>query len=128
MNTFARLTDYIVPEQRHVACPNQDVVYGAGFTAFDISPVVVQVPDFGDRFCVYQIVDQRTDGFAQIGKMYGTTPGFYLLAGPDWQGQVPKGIAKVFRRSTNTAFVGRASFRTTHRKTNRRYRVCCSRS
>jgi hypothetical protein len=46
------LTDYIVPEQRHVACPNQDVVYGAGFTAFDISPVVVQVPDFGDRFCV----------------------------------------------------------------------------
>jgi hypothetical protein len=73
LNTFAMLTDYIVPEQRHVACPNQDVVYGAGFTAFDISPVVVQVPDFGDRFWVYQIVDQRTDGFAQIGKMYGTT-------------------------------------------------------
>jgi len=106
LNTFAMLTDYIVPQQRHVACPNQDVVYGAGFTAFDISPVVVQVPDFGDRFWVYQIVDQRTDGFAQIGKMYGTTHGFYLLAGPDWRDEPPKGITKVFRCSTNTAFVG----------------------
>lgn len=106
LNTFAMLTDYIAPEQRSVACPNQDVVYGAGFAALDISPVVVQVPDFGRRFWVYQIVDLRTDAFAQIGKMYGTTPGFYLLTGPNWQDGVPTGISKVFRCSTNTAFVG----------------------
>jgi hypothetical protein len=36
--------------------------------------------------------------------MYGTTPGFYLLVGPNWQGEVPKGITKVFRSSTNTGF------------------------
>jgi hypothetical protein len=106
LNTFAMLTDYIVPEQRHVACPNQDVVYGAGFAALDVSPVVVQVPDFGDRFWVYQIVDQRTDAFAQIGKMYGTTPGFYLLVGPNWKDESPKGITQTFRCSTSTAFVG----------------------
>jgi hypothetical protein len=105
LNTFA-LKDYIAPEQRNVACPNQDVVYGAGFAALDISPVVVQVPDFGHRFWVYQIVDLRTDAFAQVGKMYGTMPGFYLLAGPNWKGEVPKGITRVFRSSTNTAFVG----------------------
>jgi len=106
LNTFGMLTDYIAPEQRSVACPNQDVVYGAGYAALDISPVVVQVPDFETRFWVYQIVDLRTDAFAQIGKMYGTTPGFYVLAGPDWQGEVPKGITRVFRCTTNTAFVG----------------------
>ena len=53
--------------------------------ALDISPVVIQVPDFGDRFWVYQMVDLRTDSFVQLGKMYGTTPGFYLLVGPNWQ-------------------------------------------
>ncbi len=100
------LTDYISPEQRPVACPNQDVVYGAGFIGLDLSPVVIQVPDFGDRFWVYQIVDSRTDSFATIGKMYGTTPGFYMLVGPNWQGEVPKGITQVFRASTNSAFVG----------------------
>ena len=106
LNRFAMLTDYITPEQRHVACPNQDVVYGAGFLGLDISPVVIQVPDFGDRFWVYQIVDTRTDSFATLGKMYGTTPGFYMLVGPDWHGQVPKGITQVFRATTNSGMVG----------------------
>jgi hypothetical protein len=106
LNRLSMLHDYIKPDQRWVACPNQDVVYGAAIVALDISPVVVQVPDFGERFWVYQVVDLRTDGFAEIGKMYGTAPGFYLLAGPDWQGDVPQGIAQVFRCKTNTAFVG----------------------
>jgi hypothetical protein len=105
VNRLAMLTDYIEPEERIVACPNQDVVYGGGATAFDFSPVVIQVPDFGSRFWVYQIVDLRTDSFAQLGKMYGTTPGFYFLVGPDWQGDVPKGITKVFRCPTSTGFV-----------------------
>jgi hypothetical protein len=105
LNTLSMLHDYVAPEQRWVACPNQDVVYGAGIAALDRSPVVIQVPDFGERFWVYQAVDLCTDGFAQLGKMYGTTPGFYLIAGPTWQGEVPKGITRVFRCKTNTAFV-----------------------
>jgi len=106
LNRFGMLTDYVDPEERLVACPNQDVVYGAGALALDLSPVVIQVPNFGDRFWVYQIVDLRTDSFVELGKMYGTAPGFYMLVGPGWQGEVPKGITKVFRSSTNTGFVG----------------------
>jgi hypothetical protein len=105
LNRLGMLTNYIVPEERIVACPNQDVVYGAGALALDQSPAVIQVPDFGDRFWVYQIVDVRTDSFADVGKMYGTTPGFYLLVGPNWKGDVPKGITKVFRSTTNTGYV-----------------------
>lgn len=105
VNQLAMLTDYVAPEERSVACPNQDVVYGIGSIALDVSPVVVQVPDFGSRFWVYQIVDLRTDSFVQLGKMYGTTPGFYLLVGPSWKGDVPKGITKVFRSPTNTGLI-----------------------
>jgi len=105
LNTMSILHDYVEPEQRWVACPNQDVVYGAAIAALDETPVVVQVPDFKGRFWVYQVVDLRTDGFAEIGAMYGTQPGFYLLVGPSWNGEVPKGITKVFRGKTGTAFV-----------------------
>jgi hypothetical protein len=35
------------------ACPNQDVVYGLGIIDFTKEPVVVQVPDFKDRFWVF---------------------------------------------------------------------------
>lgn len=99
-NRICMLNDYVVPEERAVACPNQDVVYGLAPLDLSKSPVVVQVPDFGDRFWVYQICDQRTDGFANMGKMYGTKPGFYLLAHKDWNGKVPDGITGVFKSST----------------------------
>jgi hypothetical protein len=100
LNELTMLTDYFAPDVRAVACPNQDVVYGAGLLALDKSAVVIQVPDFDGRFWVYQVVDGRTDSFAQLGTMHGTGPGFYLLAGPDWDGDVPAGIARVFRAST----------------------------
>jgi hypothetical protein len=104
-NQICMLTDYIAPEERMVACPNQDVVYG--FSVLDLAkePIVVQVPDFGNRFWVYQVVDQRTDSFADIGKMYGSKPGLYLLVGPDWNGQAPGGFQKIFRSSTNLGVV-----------------------
>jgi hypothetical protein len=105
INRLSMLSDYIDPGERLVACPNQDVVYGAGSIALDLEPVVLQVPDFGGRFWVYQVVDVRSDSFADLGKMYGTKPGFYLLVGPNWKGKVPKGISKVFRAGSNTGFV-----------------------
>jgi hypothetical protein len=37
--------------------------------------------------------------------MYGSKPGFYLLAGPGWNGKVPDGIAGVFHSSTNYGIV-----------------------
>ena len=99
------LTDYISADQRFVTCPNQDVVYGMGFASLDEEPVAIQVPEFGDRFWVYAAWDARTDSFAQLGKQYGTKPGFYLLIGPNWNGKVPAGISKVFRSSTELAAI-----------------------
>ena len=97
------LHDYITPEERLVACPNQDVVYGFGVIDAKSGPSVVQVPEFGSRFWVYQVVDQRTDSFVHLGAMYQTRPGLYLLAPASWDGQVPDGIAGVFRFDTRIA-------------------------
>ncbi|HXZ07265.1 MAG TPA: DUF1254 domain-containing protein, partial [Paraburkholderia sp.] len=105
LNRLAMLTAYIQPEERVVARPNQDVVYGSASLALDESAVVIQVPDFGKRFWVYQIVDEQTDSFADMGETYGTKPGFYLLVGPYWKGTVPKDIVKVFYSTTNTGYV-----------------------
>ena len=65
---IAMLTDYIEESERFVTCPNQDTVYGAGFQWLDKTPVIVQVPKFGDRFFTYQICDARTDAFCAVGK------------------------------------------------------------
>jgi hypothetical protein len=86
-NRNAMLTGYVSPEEHYIACPNQDVVYGAGWIALDKGPIVFQVPDFGDRFWVYAHYDARTDEFSEIGKQYGTKPGFYMLVGPELEGR-----------------------------------------
>ncbi len=97
------LHDYIDPAETFVTCPNQDVVYGLGFFSLDEEPVVIQVPDFGDRFWVYALYDARTNQFGEVGKPYGSKPGFYLLAGPNWKGETPAGITAVVRSSTELA-------------------------
>ena len=99
------LTDYIKPEETFIVCPNQDVVYGAGFTALDKEPTVIQVPDFGNRFYVYAMYDQRTDEVGRIGQQYGTKPGFYMLVGRNWSGELPRGITAAIRSSTGLVFI-----------------------
>lgn len=101
INRLGMLVDYNQPGQRYITCPSQDLIYGFGVLDLARSPVVVQVPEFGKRFFVIQATDQRTDAFSEIGSMYGTKPGFYLLAGPHWHGKKPAGINAVFRSPTN---------------------------
>ncbi|WP_291386908.1 DUF1254 domain-containing protein [Achromobacter sp. UBA5777] len=97
------LHDYILPAETFVTCPNQDVVYGLGFFSLDEEPVIAQVPDFGDRFWVYALYDQRTNQFGELGKPYQSKPGFYLLVGPNWKGEKPAGVQAIIRSPTALA-------------------------
>ena len=76
-----------------------------GIFALDQEPAVFQIPDFGTRYWVYQLGDQRTDAIVGLGSVYGTKPGFYMVVGPNWNGKVPDGITGVFRSPTNLAYI-----------------------
>src|SRR5208283_5054614 len=103
MNTVVMLTNYIAPAERYIGDPNQDVVYGLGYLSLEKEPVVIQVPDFGDRFWTLPVYDARTDQISELGLQYGTKPGFYIVVGPNWKGAAPNGIAGVVRSTTDFA-------------------------
>jgi hypothetical protein len=103
MNQVAMLTGYVNPGEVSIADPNLDVVYGLGYLSLEKEPVVVQVPDFGDRFWTVPVYDARTDQISELGQQYGTKPGFYMVVGPNWKGDTPSGIAGVVRSSTDFA-------------------------
>lgn len=105
LGQISMLTNYIKPSQTFVACPNQDVVYGVGLFSLDKQPVVIQIPDFGDRFWIYALYDARINQQGRLGKQYGTKPGFYLLVGPEWKGEVPAGITDVVRVPTEFGLI-----------------------
>jgi hypothetical protein len=77
INQLAMLTDYANPAEKLIADPNQDLVYGLGFLSLEKEPVVLQAPDFGNRFWTMPVYDARTDQISQLGLQYGTKPGFY---------------------------------------------------
>ena len=104
LNRLSMLTDVIRPRTTIVPCANQDVIYGFGMFDLADDAVVLQVPDFGERFWLYQLGDHRTDAFAEVGRMHGTKPGCYLIVGPDWEGDVPVGISAVFRCPTRYGY------------------------
>ena len=89
MNQVGMLTGYIDPGETFIADPNQDVVYGLGYLSLEKEPVVIQVPDFGDRFWTIPVYDARTDQMSELGLQYGTKPGFYMVVGPNWKGDDP---------------------------------------
>ena len=104
VNRLAMLTDIIRPRTTVVPCANQDVIYGFGMFDLAADAVVIQIPDFGARFWLYQLGDHRTDAFARVGRMHGTQPGCYLVVGPDWRGTIPAGITGVFRCPTRYGY------------------------
>ncbi len=103
MNQVGMLTGYVSPGETFIADPNQDVVYGLGYLSLEKEPVVIQVPEFGDRFWTLPVYDARTDQISEIGLQYGTKPGFYMVVGPNWKGATPAGISGVVRSTTDFA-------------------------
>ncbi len=82
-------------------------------------PVVVQVPDFGDRFWVYQVVDLRTDSFAQLGSMYGTSPGSTSWRGRTGRARCRRALPRCSAARPTPRSWCRASSRTTRRRTGK---------
>ena len=90
------------PEDTAVVTPNSDTPYS--MVSFDLraEPVVVSVPAVPkSRYYSVQLIDGNTYNFGYIGtRSTGSEPGSYLVAGPDWKGDTPAGIKKVFTSST----------------------------
>ncbi len=86
---------------RNVVRPNNDTLYSFAWLDLDAGPQVLTVPDTSGRYYVMPFMDAWTNVFASIGKRNtGTKAGSYLIAGPDWEGQVPEGITDLVRSPT----------------------------
>lgn len=111
-NRMGYVDDYLPAAQRKIVTPNNDTIYGACFADLGEEPVVIQTPaDVPDgHYWTIQIVDAFTTVTHQLGSASHTPAGKFLLVGPDWQGDKPKGFADVLRSPTNLAVAMGRSF------------------
>lgn len=90
------------PADTAVITPNSDTPYSFIWLDLRAEPMVISVPMVAkDRYFAVQLIDANTYNFGYIGtRATGTEPGDYLVVGPDWKGETPSGIKKVFRSTT----------------------------
>jgi hypothetical protein len=96
------------PADKAIQTPNSDTLYSMFGADLRSEPLVLTVPAMEkERYFSVQLIDWYTFNFDYIGtRTTGNGGGVFLLAGPGWKGETPKGVDKVFRSETELAFPG----------------------
>jgi hypothetical protein len=85
-----------------VVSPNSDTPYSAVWMDLRAEPTVLTVPAVDKkRYYSVQLCDGNTFNYGYIGsRATGNEAGDYMVVGPDWKGETPPNIKKVFQSST----------------------------
>ncbi len=106
LNGFFHVPRPANADDKYSASVISDLYYSVGWIDVSKEPLVVTVPDAGERYYGIQLMEMYSDIFGYIGqRATGNKAGSFLIAGPGWKGKVPKGIAGVYRSPTPTALM-----------------------
>jgi hypothetical protein len=95
-------------EDTAVVTPNSDTPYSFLWMDLRAEPMVISVPAVDKkRYYSVQLIDGNTYNYGYIGsRATGNGPGDYLVAGPEWKGEIPAGIKKVYYSTTPFSLAG----------------------
>lgn len=110
-NHIRNIARVFTPEDKAVQTPNSDTPYSMLGLDLRTEPMVLTVPEIEqERYFSIQLIDLYTFNFDYIGsRTTGNEGGSFLIAAPNWQGEIPNNIKKVIRSETELAL---AAYRT----------------
>jgi hypothetical protein len=108
MNRFAHAQAYADANARDVVRPNADTLYSSLWYDVGNEPLVITLPDMGERYHVIPFMDMWTDVFATLGtRTTGSGGGSYALVGPSWKGALPEGLRAIVSPTDVGYIIGR---------------------
>ena len=109
INQLAHMRHLASAKGRLAYSPNNDTLYSAAIVELKEQPLVLHLPPIRDRFFVLTISDAYMDNLPNVAgtRINGGKGGDILLAGPDWKGQVPKGMTLSRYPSNSGVFIVR---------------------
>jgi hypothetical protein len=104
-NTICNIPRVFTSEDKAVQTPNSDTPYSWIGLDLRSEPIVFMIPPIEkNRYWSLQLIDLYTHNFAYLGsRATGNNGGAFMVAGPGWKGEVPKGITKVIQCETDIA-------------------------
>lgn len=96
MNQFGHRTAYPDPRDTEVAWPSTDALYSSMWYDVTREPLIVHVPDAGQRYYLLSLHDMWSDMYAARGtRTSGNRPQTFAIVGPSWTGTLPAGVETV---------------------------------
>ncbi|MEM9728750.1 MAG: DUF1254 domain-containing protein [Myxococcota bacterium] len=93
-NELVHRNQLLDPSFKDIVRPNNDTLYSFAWLDLRSQPVVVTVPEIGDRYYSVQLIDMFTNNIGYVGtRTTGAQAGSYLVSGPRWQGTRPANVA-----------------------------------
>lgn len=81
---------------RDVVAPNADTLYATAWVDLASEPWVLSIPDMGERYFMFPMLDAWTNVIQIPGtRTTGTGPQRYAVTGPGWIGTLPPGVVEV---------------------------------
>jgi hypothetical protein len=106
INQLAKMPHYVSPYFKNVVRISLNSLWTTGWLDLGKEPIVLSVPDTGDRYYVMSMMSMWTNVFGSVGKRTtGTGPANFLIVGPNWQGTTPPDIRGTFRSPTRYAWL-----------------------
>ncbi|HEY6490979.1 MAG TPA: DUF1254 domain-containing protein [Terracidiphilus sp.] len=87
---------------------NHDTLLTVGWLDLSKGAQILHVPDFSGRYYSVQFTDPFDVDFAYVGtRTTGTHAGDYLISGPGWKGQLPRGMKHISSPNNSVLVIGR---------------------
>ncbi len=91
-----------------VVSPNADTLYSFAWLDLSKEPLVLSLPDTGDRYYLMQMLDGWTNVFASPGtRTTGNKKGDYAIVGPNFSGRLPDGVKEIKSPTSLVWIIGR---------------------
>ena len=105
-NTINNVARVFTPEDKSIQTPNSDTPYSMLGLDLRAEPIVLTIPPIDkDRYFSVQLIDSYTHNFDYIGsRTTGNGGGRFMVAGPNWKGEKPAGVDRIYRCETQFAF------------------------
>jgi hypothetical protein len=104
VNQFGNMAAYPPASDHSVVRMNLDTLYSWGWLDLSEGPMVVTIPDTGDRYFLLPLLDAWTNVIASPGKRTGMKAGNFLVTGPGWKGDLPEDM-EVYESPTSMVWI-----------------------
>ena len=107
-NQFNDSHEFPDPNFTDVVSPNADTLYSMAWLDLSQGPIVLDLPDVGDRYYLMQMMDAWSNVFASPGtRTTGNRKGSYAITGPSWDGSLPEGVKEIKSPTNMVWIIGR---------------------